>query len=164
MPCVYFNYHIGGIKVEVYPKRNMAFRFLFNLCAVIGGIYALANFLSTSVKSLSDKHGYELIKWSEFYYWCWLFLLYDECWGAYNICDIWKEWTRSSNRYRLSIWKHSRTRRKKRRKIKKSRRKRSRSNLKFRRKMIKNTRNYSKGLLRRSSKIILIWLKTLRLY
>ena len=62
MPCVYFNYHIGGIKVEVIPRRNMLFRFILNLCAVVGGIYGLASFLSTTLKSMSDKPGYELIK------------------------------------------------------------------------------------------------------
>lgn len=64
MPSLYFNYHIGGIKVSYEPKRNAFFGFMLNLCAVIGGVYALASFLNNTLQIFVSQHGYELIKWS----------------------------------------------------------------------------------------------------
>ena len=61
MPALYFNYHIGGIKVSYEPKRNAFFGFLLNLCAVIGGIYALASFLNNTLQIFVSSSGYELI-------------------------------------------------------------------------------------------------------
>lgn len=45
MPVLYFNYHIGGTRVSIYSSQGAVSTFLLNMCAVIGGIYALAHFL-----------------------------------------------------------------------------------------------------------------------
>lgn len=44
MPSLYFNYHIGGTRVSIYSKQGPVSSFILNMCAVIGGIYALAHF------------------------------------------------------------------------------------------------------------------------
>ena len=58
MPSLYFNYHVGGLKLGYHPKRNVFAQFLLNLCAVIGGIYALANFISNTLQTFSKNNGY----------------------------------------------------------------------------------------------------------
>lgn len=62
MPSLYFNYHIGGIKVTYEPKNSAFFTYLLNLCAVIGGIYALASFANNTLQTFFKPSGYELIK------------------------------------------------------------------------------------------------------
>lgn len=52
MPVLYFNYHIGGITVVVGNKENTLITFLLNMCAVIGGIYALGHFLYNTIFTL----------------------------------------------------------------------------------------------------------------
>lgn len=61
MPALYFNYHIGGTRVTIYNKSGGFFNFLLNMCAVIGGIYALAHFLFNTLFALfgSKLGGYQ---------------------------------------------------------------------------------------------------------
>ena len=60
MPSLYFNYHIGGTSVYVTNYKGFFGFFLLNLCAVIGGIYALASFLNNTLHLLiEDKSGYQ---------------------------------------------------------------------------------------------------------
>ena len=66
MPSLYFNYHIGGVNVQIVKWRGFVGTFLLNMCAVIGGIYALAAFINNTLHlMLQDKSGYqELVQWS----------------------------------------------------------------------------------------------------
>lgn len=60
MPSLYFNYHIGGTRVTITSARWQFSNFLLNLCAVVGGIYALAHFLyNTLYALLGNKIGYQ---------------------------------------------------------------------------------------------------------
>jgi hypothetical protein len=60
MPALYFNYHIGGTRITIYPKRSVFSAFILNMCAVIGGIYALAHFMyNTLFVLLGTKVGYQ---------------------------------------------------------------------------------------------------------
>lgn len=52
MPSVYFNYHVGGLSVNVRWKRSDFLSFLIKLCAVIGGTYTLANLMDTILHRL----------------------------------------------------------------------------------------------------------------
>lgn len=62
MPAVYFNYHIGGLAVNVLPDKDGIAVFLIRLCAVIGGLYTLANFIANWLLSFYKNSGYELVK------------------------------------------------------------------------------------------------------
>lgn len=60
MPALYFNYHIGGTRVYVSTWKGFFGTFLLNVCAVIGGIYALGSFLNNLLHILvNDKSGYQ---------------------------------------------------------------------------------------------------------
>lgn len=60
MPVVYFNYHIGGTTVVIANNQNTFINFLLNMCAVIGGIYALGQFLyNTLFAFFGIKSGYQ---------------------------------------------------------------------------------------------------------
>jgi hypothetical protein len=60
MPVLYFNYHIGGTRVNIYNKHSAVSKFVLNMCAVIGGIYALAHFLyNTLFVLMGTKIGYQ---------------------------------------------------------------------------------------------------------
>lgn len=60
MPALYFNYHIGGTRITIYPQRSIFSTFILNICAVIGGIYALAHLLyNTLFAVLGTKVGYQ---------------------------------------------------------------------------------------------------------
>lgn len=66
MPSVYFKYQIGGIKIAVGPNKNdNVSYFLIKLCAIVGGIYALATFLDNALDTIIDdrRKQYELISW-----------------------------------------------------------------------------------------------------
>ena len=65
MPALYFNYHIGGTRVVVATWKGAFPTFLLNMCAVIGGIYALAHFMyNTLFAVFGTKIGYqELGQW-----------------------------------------------------------------------------------------------------
>ena len=65
MPVLYFNYHIGGTRVSIYNRQGAFSTFILNMCAVIGGIYAMAHFLyNTLFMVLGTKIGYqELGQW-----------------------------------------------------------------------------------------------------
>lgn len=65
MPALYFNYHIGGTRVSIYNNAGALSTFILNMCAVIGGIYALAHFLYNTLFVLTgSKIGYqELAHW-----------------------------------------------------------------------------------------------------
>jgi hypothetical protein len=59
MPCLYFNYHIGGTRVNIYNLHGAVSTFVLNMCAVIGGIYATAHFLYNTLFMLFGiKIGY----------------------------------------------------------------------------------------------------------
>lgn len=62
MPVVWFNYHIGGLTVNVLPEKDGIAVFFIRLCAIIGGMYTLANFLANWLLSMQKKNGYELVK------------------------------------------------------------------------------------------------------
>ena len=62
MPVVWFNYHIGGLTVNVLPEKDGIAVFMIRLCAVIGGLYTLANFLANWLLSMQKNNGYELVK------------------------------------------------------------------------------------------------------
>ena len=60
MPALYFNYHIGGTRVTVYNQRGRFTTIILNVCAVIGGIYALAHFLYNTLFVITgSKVGYQ---------------------------------------------------------------------------------------------------------
>lgn len=60
MPSLYFNYHIGGTRVSITSKQGPVSSFILNMCAVIGGIYALAHFLYNTLFALFGiKAGYQ---------------------------------------------------------------------------------------------------------
>ncbi len=61
MPVVWFNYHIGGLSVNVLPEKDGVAVFLIRLCAVIGGVYTLANFVANWLLAVGTKTGYELV-------------------------------------------------------------------------------------------------------
>jgi hypothetical protein len=61
MPVVWFNFHIGGLSVNVLPEKDGIAMFLIRLCAVIGGVYTLANFVANWFISMFKKNGYELV-------------------------------------------------------------------------------------------------------
>jgi hypothetical protein len=52
MPSVYFNYHVGGLLVAVYPQVDTLSEFLIKLCAIIGGTYAIAAFIDNALDSI----------------------------------------------------------------------------------------------------------------
>lgn len=62
MPVLYFNYHIGGLAVQVIPDSDNIFVFLVKLCAIVGGTYTIAVFLDNFLNTIFKKNGYELIK------------------------------------------------------------------------------------------------------
>jgi hypothetical protein len=62
MPVLWFNYHIGGLSVYVIPEKDALVVFLIRLCAIVGGVYTLANFIANWFLSMFSKNGYELIK------------------------------------------------------------------------------------------------------
>ena len=60
MPSLYFNYHIGGTRVYMSTFKGFFSTFLLNVCAVIGGIYALCSFINNILHLLiEDKSGYQ---------------------------------------------------------------------------------------------------------
>lgn len=65
MPAVYFNYHIGGTKVSYETKRYAFSFFLINICAVIGGIYSIAQISYNVLHAIfGTKFNYiELVQW-----------------------------------------------------------------------------------------------------
>ena len=65
MPVLYFNYHIGGTRVNIYRAQGAVSTFVLNMCAVVGGIYALAHFIYNTLFFLLGKQvGYqELARW-----------------------------------------------------------------------------------------------------
>lgn len=58
MPALYFNYHIGGLAVNVLPEKDGIALFLIRLCAIIGGLYTLANFIANWLLSMQKNKGY----------------------------------------------------------------------------------------------------------
>ena len=62
MPVVWFNYHIGGLAVNVLPDKDGIIMFLIRLCAIIGGVYTLCNFLANwLIMWGTNNKGYELV-------------------------------------------------------------------------------------------------------
>lgn len=61
MPVVWFNYHIGGLTVNVIPENDGIAVFLIRLCAIVGGVYTLANFLANWLLAMFRKNGYQLV-------------------------------------------------------------------------------------------------------
>lgn len=63
MPGVYFNYHIGGIIIDIYSNRESFLQFTIQLCAIIGGAYCLCMLLSNAMSTILDSNkGYQLIQ------------------------------------------------------------------------------------------------------
>jgi hypothetical protein len=60
MPALYFNYYIGGTQIY-FTRPSSAFSiFLLNMCAVIGGIYALGAIFYRFLDSIfGSKIGYQ---------------------------------------------------------------------------------------------------------
>ena len=58
MPVLWFNYQIGGLNVNVLPENDALIVFLIRLCAIIGGVYTLANFVANWLLSIFSKNGY----------------------------------------------------------------------------------------------------------
>lgn len=58
-PAVYFRYDLSPVTVKFSVYRQSFFRFLVQLCAIVGGIFTVAglidNFLHTSISSLGAK-------------------------------------------------------------------------------------------------------------
>lgn len=52
MPALYFNYQIGGLVVDIVADGNGLGMMLVRICAVIGGIYALAGFIDHAIDHL----------------------------------------------------------------------------------------------------------------
>ena len=44
---MYFNYAIGGMVVDIYPKRMSLLQFIIQLCAIVGGAYTIASLLDS---------------------------------------------------------------------------------------------------------------------
>ncbi len=61
MPVVWFNYHIGGLAVNVMPEKDGIAVFLIRLCAIVGGVYTLANFVANWLLAMFRKNGYQLV-------------------------------------------------------------------------------------------------------
>lgn len=60
MPSLFFNYHIGGTRVSIYNRQGAFSSFMLNMCAVIGGIYAVAHVLyNTLFTVFGNKAGYQ---------------------------------------------------------------------------------------------------------
>ena len=63
MPSLYFNYHIGGMKVFITPFRFRFSSFLLQMFAILGGIYTIASFVDHMVhQAIGSKNEYNLIK------------------------------------------------------------------------------------------------------
>lgn len=64
LPVLYFQYQIGGIALEVRRDDEHWWTFLIDLCAVVGGTYAVATFINNVLDRVfgSSRKGYELIK------------------------------------------------------------------------------------------------------
>ncbi len=58
MPMVWFNYYIGGLTVYVLPENDSIAVFLIRLCAIVGGVYTLANFGANWVMAMVSRNGY----------------------------------------------------------------------------------------------------------
>lgn len=56
--------------MNVLPEKDGIAVFLIRLCAVIGGLYTLANFLANWLLSVHKPAGYELVKWDDLYFVC----------------------------------------------------------------------------------------------
>ena len=52
---VNFNYHIGGLVVQVEPREEDFWVFLIHLCAIIGGAFAVCKALYNWVSNLLPK-------------------------------------------------------------------------------------------------------------
>ncbi len=62
MAVVYFDFHVGGLTVEVKAEDSSLPNFLVHLCAIIGGIYTLANFVDNFLHAIfGGKKEYQLI-------------------------------------------------------------------------------------------------------
>ena len=59
---IHFNYHIGGLVVEIKPRDTDLWQFLIYLCAVLGGTYALCKAVYNLVSNFMPKFEYQLIQ------------------------------------------------------------------------------------------------------
>ncbi len=62
MPGVWFNYQIGGLTVNVLPEGDGLIIFIIRLCAIVGGVYTLANFTANWFLTIFKQNDYQLIK------------------------------------------------------------------------------------------------------
>ena len=58
---VWFNYHIGGMQISITPSSQNLPAFLVHLCAVVGGVYALAHAIHNLASNFTSKYQYQLI-------------------------------------------------------------------------------------------------------
>ena len=59
---VHFNYHIGGMQISIMPTSQDLPAFLVHLCAIIGGLYALAHAVHNLTSNFTSKYSqYQLI-------------------------------------------------------------------------------------------------------
>lgn len=58
MPSLYFNYHIGGLKVIVAPSHYRLTTFLLEMCAILGGVYTIARFIDHMIHQLLGSKEY----------------------------------------------------------------------------------------------------------
>jgi hypothetical protein len=61
-PVVHFNYAIGGLSVEIKPREEDFSDFLVHLCAILGGIYAIARAVHNLLGNFGPRFEYQLIE------------------------------------------------------------------------------------------------------
>jgi len=59
--AVNFNYHIGGMQIDIKPTTEDITTFLVHLCAIIGGAYAIAQAMHNFISNFTNKYQYQLI-------------------------------------------------------------------------------------------------------
>ena len=58
---VHFDYHIGGLVVEVEPRDEDFFMFMIHMCAILGGAYAICKAIYNWVSNFVGRWEYQLI-------------------------------------------------------------------------------------------------------
>ena len=60
MPCLYFNYNIGGLTIVVSTDTDSLSAFLIKLCSVLGGTYSIAAFIDSAIDKLFNDRRKEV--------------------------------------------------------------------------------------------------------
>ena len=58
---LHFNYHIGGLLVEVEPRDEDFWTFVIHMCAILGGAYAVCQAFYNWCSNFVSKWEYQLI-------------------------------------------------------------------------------------------------------